>query len=85
MGRVQTFSGGGVASYKFWPVFAYSNGKSTDIFRGTFFGLGEGGWREGAVWKDISLEEYVMGEEKFKWGAEFSTIIMKKIEKINMK
>ena len=39
------------------------------------------GWGlgEGAMWKDLSLEEYVMGEEKFnEKGAGFSSISIKK-------
>ena len=39
------------------------------------------------MWEDLSLEEYVMGEEKFNEnGAGFSSITIKKNnEKINMK
>ena len=39
------------------------------------------------MWEDLSLEEYVMGEEKFnEKGAGFSSITIKKNnEKINMK
>ena len=34
------------------------------------------------MWEDLSLEEYVMGEEKFNEGdAEFSSIIIKKMKK----
>ena len=39
-------------------------GKCTDVFRGIFLVLGVG-LGEGAVWEDLSLEKYVMGEEKF--------------------
>ena len=62
-------------------------GKCTDVFRGIVFFLG-GGWGEGAMWEDLSLEEYVMGAEKFnEKGAGFSSITIKKKnnEKINMK
>ena len=62
-------------------------GKCTDVFRGIFFGLGWG-WGERDMWEDLSLEEYVMGEEKFnEKGAGFSSITIKKKnnEKINMK
>ena len=49
-------------------------GKCTDVF----FGGGVlvwGGWGEGAMWEDLSLEEYVMGEEKInEKGAGFSSI-----------
>ena len=37
------------------------------------------------MWKDFSLEKYVMGEHKFnEKGAGFSKITIKKNEKINM-
>ena len=52
-------------------------GKCTDVFR-FFFGLGWG-WGKEAMWEDLSLDEYVMGEEKFnEKGAGFSTITIKK-------
>ena len=36
------------------------------------------------MWKDLSLEEYVMGEEKFnKRGARFSSITIKKNNQTN--
>ena len=45
-------------------------------FQGDFSGLGV---REEAMWEDLSLEEYVMGEEKFnEKGAGFSSITLKK-------
>ena len=38
---------------------------------------------EGAIWEDLSLEEYFMGEEKFnEKGAVFSSITIKKTMKI---
>ena len=38
------------------------------------------------MWEDLSLEEYVMGEEKFnEKGVGFFRITIKKNEKINMK
>ena len=42
---------------------------------------------EGAIWEDLSLEEYFMGEEKFnEKGAGLSSITIKKNnENINMK
>ena len=46
------------------------------------------GWGEGAMWEDLSLEEYFMGEEKFnEKGAENSSITIKKKnnENINIK
>ena len=56
-----TVPGGWAASYKLWPLFTYSNGywEVYRRFQGYFFGYG--GWGEGAMWKDLSLEEYVMG------------------------
>jgi len=53
-------------------------GKCTDVFRGIFSVLG---WDlgEGAMWEDLSLEEYVMAEEKFnEKGAGFSSITIRK-------
>ena len=83
-----TVPGGGAASYKLCPVFTYSNGywEVYRRFQGDFFGLGWG-WGEGAMWEDLLLEEYVMGEEKFnEKGGGFSSItIKKKNEKINTK
>ena len=37
-------------------------GKCTDVFRGNFLVLGVG-LREGAMWEDLSLEKYAMGEK----------------------
>ena len=53
-------------------------GKCTDVFRGILFCLGVG-LRGGAMWEDLSLEESVMGEEKFnEKGAGFSSITIRK-------
>ena len=53
-------------------------GKCTDVFRGIFLVLGVG-LREGAMWEDLSLEEFVMEEEKFnEGGAGFSSITIRK-------
>ena len=50
-------------------------------FSGGFFGL-EGGLCEGAMWEDLSLEEYVIGEGKFiEKGTGFSSIAIKNIMK----
>ena len=56
--------GGGVASYKLQPVFTYNNGywEVYRRFQGDFFGFGVG-LREGAMWEDLSLEKYTMGEK----------------------
>ena len=84
--------GGGAASYKLWPVFTYSNGyfEVYRRFQGDFILFRGWGWGEGAMLEDLSLEESVMGEEKFKEkfkekGAWFSSITIRKQWKINMK
>ena len=61
-----TFPGRGAASYKLRPVFTYNNGywEVYRRFQGDFFGFGVG-LRGGAMWGDLTLEKYVMGEEKF--------------------
>ena len=67
--------GGEAASYKLWPVITYSNGywEAYKLFQGNFLVWGWG-WGE-----DLSLEEYVMGEEKFnEKGSGFSSITIKK-------
>ena len=68
---------GGAASYKLWPLFTYTNGywEVYRRFQWDFFGLrGVGG-----TWKDLSMEEFVMGEENFnEGGAGLSNIIKKK-------
>ena len=78
-----TIPGGGAASYKLWPVFTYSNGywEVYRRFQGDFILFGGG-----ALLEDLSLEESVMGEEKFNdKGAGFSSITIRKQWKINMK
>ena len=52
-------------------------GKCTDVFRGIFFGLGEGKVDGvGVTREDLSMEEFVMREEHFnEGGAGFSSII----------
>ena len=59
------------------------------MFSGAFFWFGGDELRGGAMWEDLSLEEYVMAEEKFnKKGAGFPRIrhtIKKNNEKINTK
>ena len=61
-------------------------GKCTDVIRGIFL-VWVWGSGEGAIWEDLSLEEYFMGEEKFnEKGAGLSSITIKKNnENINMK
>ena len=56
------------------------------MFSGFFF-VWVWGSGEEAIWEDLSLEEYFMGEEKFnEKGAAFSSITIKKNnEIINMK
>ena len=54
-------------------------GKCTDVIRGIFFWFGCGVHGRGAIWEDLSLEEYFMGEEKFnEKGAGFSSITIEK-------
>ena len=58
------------------------NGKCTDVIRG-FFLVWVWGSGEGAIWEDLSLEEYFMGEEKFnEKGTGLSSITIKKTMKI---
>ena len=61
-------------------------GKCTDVIRGIFL-VWVWGSLEGAIWEDLSLEEYFMGEEKFneKGAGLFSITIKKNNENINMK
>ena len=83
-----TIPGGGAASYKLWPVFTYSNGywEVYRSFQGDFILFWGGAEERGAMLEDPSLEEYVMGEEKFnEKGAGFSSITTRKQLKINMK
>ena len=83
-----TIPGGGAASYKLWPVFTYSNGywEVYRRFQGGFYIVWRWDWGEGAMLEDLSLEESVMGEEKFnEKGAGFSSITIRKQWKMNMK
>ena len=67
-------------------MFIYSNG-SLEVYRrfqGDFFALG--GFEGVVTREDLSMEEFVMGEDNFnEGGAGFSRIIKKNNEKINMK
>ena len=59
---------------------------SVQTFSGGFYFVWGWGWGEGAMLEDLSLEESVIGEEKFnEKGAEFSSITIRKQWKINMK
>ena len=83
-----TVPGGGAASYKLWPMFTYSNGY-WEVYRryqGDFL-VWVWGSGEGAIWEDLSLEKYFMGEEKYnEKGAGLSSINIKKNnENVNMK
>ena len=76
--------GGGAANYKLRPVFTYNNGywEVYSRFQGIFFWFWGWGWGEGAMWEDLSLVKYVMGEHKFnEKGAGFSKITIKKTMK----
>ena len=53
-------------------------GKRTDVIRGISL-VWVWGSGKGAIWEDLSLEEYFMGEEKFnEKGAGLSSITIKK-------
>ena len=57
-------------------MFTYSNGywEVYRRFQGDSFGLGEK--LRGVTWEDLSMEEFVLGEEHFNEGvAGFSSII----------
>ena len=57
-------------------------GKCTDVIRGIFL-VSVWGSGEGAIWEDLTLEEYFMGEEEFnEKGAGLSSITIKKTMKI---
>ena len=65
-------------------MFTYSNGY-WEVYRRYqgFFLVWVWGSGEGAIWEDLSLEEYFMGEEKFnEKGAGLSSITIKKTMKI---
>ena len=71
---------GWAASYKLWPVITYSNGNWEVYRRFRLFLAGGEGLREGDYVGDLSMEEFVMGEENFHEGsAGFSRTIEKKI------
>ena len=59
---------------------------SVQTFSGGFYFVWGWGWGEEAMLEDLSLEESVMGKEKFNdKGAGFSSITIRKQWKINMK
>ena len=79
-----TVPGGGAASYNLRPMFTYNNGywEVYRRFQGIFFVVLWVGLRGGSMWEDLSLERYVMGEQKFnEKGAGFSKISIKKTMK----
>ena len=76
-----TVPGGGAASYKLRPVFTYNNGywEVYRRFQGDFFWFWARVEGRGLCGEDLSLEKYVMGEQKFnEKGAGFSKITIKK-------
>ena len=84
-----TVPAGGATIYKLWPVLTYSNGywEVYRCFQEDFL-VGGRGWEEEDILGELSIEEFVMGEENFHDGsAGFTSIIKKKKnnEKINMK
>ena len=56
-------------------------GRCTDVFQGIFLVWGEEDLREGASWEDLSMEEFVMGEENFNEGAQDFLALFKKQRK----
>ena len=60
---------GGAASYKLRPVFTYSNGywEMYRCFQGDFF-VKRRGRGEGVMLGELSMEEFVKGEENFHEG-----------------
>ena len=59
--------------------------KCTHVFKGFFFGFGEG-LRRAEMLGELSIKEFVTGEENFhEQSSGFSSIIKKNNEKINMK
>ena len=71
---------GGATSYKLWLVLTYSNGY-WEVYRGfqEDFLVGGRGWEEGDMLGELSVEEFVMGEENFHEGsAGFTSITYKK-------
>ena len=68
-------------------MFTHSNGywEVYRHFQGDFLAVGWG-LGEGATWKDLPLEEFFTGEEKFhERGAKFPRIIKENNEEIIMK
>ena len=73
----------GAISYKLWPVLTYSNGY-WEVYRRfqEDFWVGGRGWEEGDMSGELSIEEFVIGEENFHEGsAGFTSIILKKTMK----
>ena len=68
---------GGATSYKLWPMLTYTNGywEVYRRFQEDCFGWGRG-WEEGGMLGELSIEEFVKGEENLHEGsAGFTSII----------
>ena len=70
---------GGATSYKLWPVLTYSNGywEVYRRFQDNFL-VGGRGWKEGDILGELSIEEFVMGEEISMKGAQDLLALFKK-------
>ena len=64
-------------------MFTYSNGywEVYRRFQGDLFGLGRGELRGGVTREDLSMEEFLMGEETFNGGGEDFLALFKKTMK----
>ena len=49
----------------------------TDVFRGTFSRRGRGDSDEGITWEDLSMEEFILGEENFYGGVHYFRALFK--------
>ena len=78
--------GGRVASCELWSLFTYSIGywEVYGHFQWDFFWWGESG--EKVTWKDLSMEEFYLGEGNFPWrGHRISQHYLKKDQKLKKK
>ena len=73
---------GGTASYKFWPVFTYSNGywEVYRRFQEDFFGWGRG-WEEGDMLGELSIDNLSWGRNSMKGAQDFLALWQKTMKK----